>query len=142
MAAEQINIPKVRVAPIIFRDGKVVIAKMGPGSEEGTWMFPHSELKQGETYYTTIFTNLHYTLGWQCRSLILPDKYPIAATIDVLPDEHFVTLFMRAKYRDGNLFYRDKEKYKAFEWHPWDNLPKPRSQSIENLLEQNIKLFD
>lgn len=65
-----------------------------------------------------------------------------AYTNDIFTNEqkHYVTLFVTAEFSHGELELKEPHKCEQWDWFSWDDLPKPKFLSLENLLKQGFEV--
>jgi len=132
------NIPKVGVAAIIIKDGKVLLSKRKGSHGKGTWGFPGGHLEFNET--------LEHCAKRETKeetSINLKNIRFAALTNDIFRStgKHYVTIFMLADYASGKIQTKEPEKCERWEWFFWNKLPKPLFLPIQNLLKTKFDPF-
>lgn len=131
------NRPKVGIG-VIVRDGDhILIGKRKNAHGSGTWAFPGGHLEFKETPEECAARELLEETGLRALSVKRG-----AWTNDVIDgSKHYITLFMIVDQFEGSLETKEPEKCEGWEWHRFEDLPKPLFASIESLLQQNPRLF-
>ena len=130
--------PKVGVAVIVCRDGKVLLGKRRNAHGEGTWAFPGGHLEFNESIEACARREVREETG-----LEIADVRYGTFTNDVFKPEHkhYVTLFVVADGLPGAAEVREPEKCEVWEWFDWGQFPEPRFLPIQNLLDQGFSPF-
>lgn len=129
--------PRIGVAVIVMRDGKVLVGRRISASHgHDTWQFPGGHLEWGESIA-------------QCAIREVAEETGLAATVigdgpytnDVFVDDgkHYVTLFVLASAPVGMPERKEPEKCAEWRWCEWDAIPTPHFLSISHLLEMDYR---
>jgi 8-oxo-dGTP diphosphatase len=128
--------PKVGIAAIIMKDGKVLLGHRKSSHGEGTWGFPGGHLELGESIEECARRETAEETGLSLQG-VRPGPY----TNDVFSSaKHYVTLFVLAE-ASGEPQLLEPEKCETWEWFPWNALPRPLFLPIENLLQTGYDPF-
>lgn len=130
------NQVRVGVAVIIVRDNKVLMCKRMGTLGNGTWGFTGGHLEFGESLEDCAIRETLEETG-----LVIKDPRVLTAVSDLIGDRHYVTVFLRANYIDGEAQVLEPEKCSEWHWFTWDELPEPLFPSIISLLKQSINIF-
>ena len=122
--------PRIGVAVIVVKSGRVLLGKRKGAHGAGTWALPGGHLAYGETIEACAHREVMEETGLSIRDL-KPGPY----TNDIFSNErkHYVTLFIVSRYAAGQLQIKEPDKCEAWDWFEWDHLPEPRFLSLENL---------
>lgn len=126
--------PKIGVAVVVVRDGKILLGKRKCSEGEGTWGNPGGKLEPGETPY-------------QCAVRELKEETGMTTTVDSLKDgpwvmirfttgNSYLTLFLITKDVEGEPQNLEETKCEGWEWFDPNNLPSPLFDSINELLKK------
>lgn len=129
--------PKVGVAAIVVKDGKVLVGKRQEEYGRGSWALPGGKLEFGETFEECV----HRETREEARVEI--DDISFARVINDFmsdKDKHYVTIYMRANYVSGDPHAADGE-FEEWRWVDWDKIPEPRFIPLENLLKAGYRPF-
>ena len=123
--------PRIGVAAIIIRDGRVLLGKRKGAHGQGTWAFPGGHLEYGESIEACAQREVFEETGLHITGL-RPGPY----TNDIFPadNKHYVTLFVMATPVAGEPIVKEPQKCETWKWFEWDNLPTPRFLPLEHLL--------
>lgn len=137
MAFGSKNRPKVGVAIIVCKDGKVLIGKRRGDHGGGKWGFPGGHLELGESFEECVVRELRE----ECDITVNNIRFG-AITNDIFESEkHYVTIFMIGDYKDGELKTMEPDKCEKWEWQQWSELPTNCFLPIKNLLKQQFNPF-
>jgi 8-oxo-dGTP diphosphatase len=130
--------PKVGVAVIIIKDGKVLLGKRIGSHGDGTWNFPGGHLEYGENWEDCAMREIGEETGLK----IVNVKFGFL-TNDVFEKEekHYITIFMLADCDSGEPEIKEPEKCAGWDWFDWDEMPEPLFLPIVNLKKQNYNPF-
>lgn len=129
--------PKIWVGVIVCRDSKILLGKRKNSHGDGTWSFPGGHLEWGESWEECARRETLEEVGIELGELSFE-----TATNDVFdPAKHYVTIFMKWDYKDGEVTNLEPEKCERWEWFSWENLPAPLFLPIQHLLEQKYNPF-
>lgn len=127
--------PRIGVAVIVVKSGRVLLGKRKGAHGAGTWALPGGHLAYGESIEACAHREVMEETGLSIRDL-KPGPY----TNDIFSEEqkHYVTLFIVSRYVAGQLQVKEPDKCEAWDWFEWDHLPEPRFLSLENLQRQSF----
>ncbi len=133
------QIPRIGVAVIVVRDGKVLLGKRKNAHGEGCWGFPGGHLEFMETIDDCAVREVYEETG-----LTVSQVQFSAMTEDFFPEEqkHYLTLFMTAVSKENEPRVCEPEKCEVWEWFSWDALPTPLFLPIENYLAVGYRPCD
>ena len=117
-----INRPKVGVAVLIWRDGKVLLCKRHQSHGDGTWQTPGGHLEFSESWEEAAAREAKEEVGVELANIRF-----LAATNDVFESEgkHYLTIWMQADWAANEPASQEPEKISHVEWHTLHNLPSP-----------------
>lgn len=133
-----INRPKIGVGVIIKKDGKVLTGKRKNAHGNGGWSFPGGHLEMWESVEDCAKREVLEETG-----LVIENLKKVAFTNDMFPEEekHYITLFVTADYKSGEVELKEPEKCDGWKWVEWNNLPEPLFLPIINLLKEGFNPF-
>lgn len=131
------NQTRVGTGVIIVRDNKVLMCKRIGKLGTNTWGFPGGHLEFGEKLEDCAVRETLEETG-----LVVKNPRVITAVSDLIGDRHYVTVYLRADYIDGEARVMEPEKCAEWQWCSWDELPQPLFPSINSLLKQAINIFN
>jgi len=131
--------PKVGIAVILRRDGKVLFGKRRNAHGKGSWGFPGGHLEGSENFEDCAAREVREETG-----MTIKNSHFGAITNDIFTDEekHYTTIYMVADALEGKPKLLEPEKCERWEWYAWDQLPSPLFLPITNLLKQHFNPFD
>jgi 8-oxo-dGTP diphosphatase len=114
--------PRIGVAVIVVRDGRVLVGQRLGAHGAGQWALPGGHLEFGEDIEQCARRELAEETGLQAQAFA-----PGPFTNNVLADKglHYVTLFMLARHAIGEPQRLEPDKCAGWHWLPWSALPSP-----------------
>ena len=122
--------PRVGVAVIVVREGRVLLGQRLGAHGEGTWALPGGHVEFGETIEGCAGRELAEETGLAAHAFT-----PGPFTNNVLASEelHYVTLFMLARDAVGEPQRLEPEKCAGWDWFAWSTLPTPLFAPLASL---------
>lgn len=122
--------PKIGVAVIIPRDGRILVGKRSGGKGPGSWSVPGGHLEFGETFEQCARREAREEIGVE-----LDEVRYLHVTNDPMPefDDHSVTIWMLATGFSGEVTNASPREHERWEWHPLSSVPEPLFPSLANL---------
>jgi len=128
------DFPRVGVAAMIIKDGRILLIRRKGSHGEGSWATPGGHLEFGETPEVCAIRETREEVGIEITNVRF-----IAVTNDIFEEsgKHYITLWMQADLLSGEPKIAAEDEVAEFGWFNWDCLPSPRFIPFENLLNQN-----
>jgi 8-oxo-dGTP diphosphatase len=128
-------VPRIGVAVIVVREGRVLLGQRLGAHGEGTWALPGGHLEFGETIEGCAGRELAEETG-----LHADDFSPGPFTNNVLASKglHYVTLFMLAHEAVGEPERLEPDKCAGWHWFPWSALPSPLFSPLASLQQSGF----
>lgn len=122
--------PKVGVAVLVWRAGRVLLLRRQGSHGAGTWACPGGHLEYGEEPAICGARELLEETGLQAGTLRFR-----AITNDVFAEEakHYITIWFDADDSTGEPFIAAPRECSELGWFTWDALPAPLFLPLENL---------
>jgi 8-oxo-dGTP diphosphatase len=123
--------PRVGVACIVERDGKVLLGKRKGAHAVGYWGFPGGHLEFGESVEACAKRELLEETG------LISLSVRQGTWVENLMEEgqkHYITLFAYMDHWSGDPALLEPNKCEGWEWFSWDALPEPLFSPIVSLL--------
>ncbi|MEK6935174.1 MAG: NUDIX domain-containing protein [Nanoarchaeota archaeon] len=136
--------PGVGLSAIVIKDNKILMGKRKNSHGAGTLAFPGGHLEIYESFGNCLLREVKEETDLK---VILIDEFPVKATEDFFKTEnkHYVTLFMRAKYVEGDLKILEPDKCEFWKWFSWYDInTMPSNQlflPVQNLIKQGYNPF-
>jgi 8-oxo-dGTP diphosphatase len=129
--AESRNAPRVGVACIVLRAGRILLIRRQRSHGAGSWSTPGGHLDFGETPEACAIRETEEETGVRVARAEF-----VAITNDLFldDDKHYITLWMHAAGGDGEAALRDSGEVAEVGWFDLAALPSPLFLSLENLL--------
>jgi 8-oxo-dGTP diphosphatase len=131
--------PRVGIAALVWRDGKLILMQRWGSHGEGTWSVPGGHLEFGESWEEAAEREVMEEAGVSIKNVKL-----LAVTNDIFEQEnkHYITIWMEADWKSGEAKNMEPEKCKALEWGSIQDLPQPLFQPCwDNLRKTKPELF-
>ena len=131
--------PKVGVAVLIEKDGKILMGKRKSSHGEGTWCLPGGHVEFGEKLIDAAIRETKEESGLKVSDLEL-----ISVTDDIMYGKHYVTIAFKASVINGEPALRQIEKFLELRWFDINDLPDPLFIAAKNVLNNYLskKVYD
>ena len=137
--------PGVGLSVILMKDDKVLLGKRKGSHGAGTWAFPGGHIELYEEFEFCAERELEEETGLIHNDYNLIDLRPSAVTNDFFKSvkKHYVTLFIRAKYKSGKIKNMEPDRCEKWKWFKWgyDEMPSGLFMPVRNLLNQGYNPF-
>ena len=122
--------PRIGVAVIVVREGRVLLGQRLGAHGEGTWALPGGHLEFGEGIEDCARRELAEETGLNANTFA-----PGPFTNNVLASKglHYVTLFLQARNAAGEPQRLEPGKCAGWQWWPWSALPTPLFAPLASL---------
>ncbi len=131
--------PKVGLAVIVMKDGKILIGKRRGSHGHGTWHMPGGHLEFGETLEECARREVEEEAGIEIENIKV-----LALTNDIFEKElkHYITVWMIADWKSGEPKVMEPDKCERWEWKSWEEIRKlrPLFLPVKNLIERFKKI--
>lgn len=131
---KEINLrPRVGLAAIAIREGKVLLGKRIGKIGDATWAPPGGHLEYGESVEHCAARELHEETGLKAKSILLG---PYTNDLIAPKNQHYVTLFVFIPEFEGEVKCLEPEKCMGWEWFDLNDLPSPLITSFESFIRE------
>ncbi len=127
---------KVGVATVVRKDGKVLSYQRHSDNGDGTWGMPGGHLEYGESFEECARREALEEAGIELGHMQF-----VAATSDLIGENHYVTIFMVADYLSGSVEWKEPDQGGVWQWFTWEELPQPLFAPIVSLINQGYHPF-
>lgn len=130
--------PKIGVAVLVRKAGKILFGKRIYEHGEKTWAPPGGHLEYHENPADCAKREVLEETGLKIKNTQFA-----TITNDIFEDtgKHYITLYYIADYDSGDVENKAPYKCERWKWFEWNKLPKPLFLCIQNLLKQNFNPF-
>lgn len=125
--------PRVGLAAIAIREGKVLLGKRIGKIGGATWAPPGGHLEYGESVEACAARELLEETGLTAKTIVLG---PYTNDLIAPKKQHYVTLFVFIPEFDGEVQCFEPEKCVGWEWFDFDDLPSPLITSFESFIRE------
>lgn len=135
----KIPTPRVGIALLIRKEGKVLLHKRKGKHAPGYWAFPGGHLEGWETFEEAATRELEEEAG--DVEVTPPQYWTIANTRFYDEGKHYVCIFMISDWISGEATLMEPDKNEGWEWFDWDDLPSPLMLGLQSLVERSMNPF-
>lgn len=129
--------PKVGMAAIIRKEGRILLGSRVSSHGAGTFAFPGGHLEYGEEFAEGILREIAEECG-----LTVTTPWLAAVTNDIFKEQkHYITLFLIADWVAGEPEALEPEKMAEWRWVRWEDFPENVMLPIQNLKKQGFHPF-
>ncbi len=130
------RLPKIGVAAIIIRDGKVLMNKRFGSHGSDKWSLVGGHLEWKESFENAARREVLEEVGLK----VISSKM-VTVTNDIFEsdDRHYITIYMLTEVEPGEPEIKEPEHCQELRWASWDDMPQPLVICIENLLKQGYR---
>lgn len=124
---------RVGIGVCIFKEGKILLGFRKASHGENTWSFPGGHLELNESWEECSIRETKEETNIEINNIKM-----IGVTNDIFDKErkHYITIFMRAEYKEGELSRMETDKCEKWEWFDTENLPSPLFLPILNYIKK------
>jgi 8-oxo-dGTP diphosphatase len=115
------NKPKVGIAVMIFKNGKVLLAKRKNAHGEGEHAFPGGHLEFGESFEDCARRETREEVGIEIQNV----RFLYLANLTHYVGKHYAQIGLMADWKSGQPEALEPEKSEAWEWFEIDKVPAP-----------------
>ncbi|MFH1632200.1 MAG: NUDIX domain-containing protein [bacterium] len=130
--------PKVGVATIIIKDGKILLGTRINAHGANTWCTPGGHLEWFESFEECARREAMEEAGVEIANVRLAH-----VTNDHFLDEgkHYITVFMIADWAGGDARVCEPDMCTCWDWFEWEGMPDPLFGPVANLLKDGYHPF-
>ena len=134
------KVPRVGLGVIIKRGGKILLGKRIGSHGEGSWCFPGGHLEMFEGFGECAKRETMEETG---LNIEVVDEIPIVTNDFFIKEgKHYITVFIRANYIDGEAEIMEKDKCEEWRWFEWDEMPDNLFVPLKNLKKEGYNPFE
>jgi len=131
--------PKIGVAVLIEKDGKILMGKRKYSHGKDSWCLPGGHVEFGEKLIDAAKRETKEETGIEVSGLEL-----LSVTDDIMYGKHYVTVSFKASVVEGEPILKKDEKFLDMAWFEIDKLPEPLFTATRNVLDNYLskKIYD
>ena len=131
--------PRVGVATIVRKNGKVLLGKRKSSNESEEWGFPGGHLEFKESFFECARRECFEEARIKICNLRIA-----GFTNDIFEEQgkHYVTCFVVADWGGGDAIVAEPEAMDDWTWISWNELPKNLFLPVRNLIVQGYNPFE
>ena len=130
--------PQIGVGVFIIRDGKILVGHRIGSHGSDTWSLPGGHLEFGETVTDCAKREVLEETGIQIAHV---EHVDFTDDIYQAGDRHYVTLFVRAVWVNGEAERREPDRCAEWRWVEWPHIPEPHFLPVGSFLKTGINPF-
>ncbi len=124
------KVPRIGVAVIIRKEGKILLGKRRGSHGDGTWAMPGGHLEFKEDIFNCAHREISEEVGIVIKNL---KHGPYTEDYFGKEDKHYITIFVISDYKSGEVKNLEPDRCESWEWFDWNNLPDNLFSPIVNL---------
>lgn len=113
--------PKVGVGIMIFKDGKILLARRKGSHGAGEYAFPGGHLEYMESFEECAKRELAEETGIEIENI----RFLFLANVRKYVPKHYAHIGLIADWKSGEPQVLEPEKSEEWQWYDLDNLPSP-----------------
>ena len=113
--------PKTGVGIMIFKVGKILLAKRKSSHGAGEYAFPGGHLEYMESFADCARREIAEECGIKVKNI----RFQLAANVTKYAPKHYVHIGLAADWESGEPQVLEPEKQEAWGWYGLDDLPEP-----------------
>ncbi len=113
--------PKVGVAVMIFKNGKILLGKRKGSHGSGEYAFPGGHLEYMESFVNCAIRETKEETGIEIKNI----RFQFLANITEYAPKHYVHIGLIADWESGDPQILEPDKAELWDWYELDNLPDP-----------------
>jgi 8-oxo-dGTP diphosphatase len=126
------NYPKVGIGVMIFKDGKILLAKRKGSHGAGEWSVPGGHLEYMESIEECARREVVEEVGITIKNV----RFLCLLNLKDYAPKHYVGIELIADWESGEPRIIERDKIEgAWEWRDLDNLPSPLFKGIPSAIE-------
>lgn len=112
---------KVGIGVMVFKNGKVLMARRKGSHGSGEFAFPGGHLEYMEGFEECAHREVYEECGIEIENI----KFLFVANVVKYAPKHYVHLTLTANWKSGEPINREPEKSEAWNWYSLNELPAP-----------------
>jgi 8-oxo-dGTP diphosphatase len=113
--------PKVGIAVIVIKEGKILLGKRIGSHAPGTYGFPGGNLEYMESFEECANRETLEEAGIEIENI----KFSFVANLNAYPPRHYVHLGFIADWKSGDIKVCEPDKFELWDWYDLNELPSP-----------------
>lgn len=129
-----ISRPLVGIGVMIFKEGKVLLARRKGAHGAGEYAFPGGHMEHGESFEDCARRETFEECGIEIEDV---QFLFVANILDYLP-RHYVHISLTARWESGEPVVKEPDKSEAWGWYALDAFPEPMFKVCRMSLESYL----
>src|SRR3989339_139894 len=118
---DTIDRPKVGIGVLIFKQGKVLLAKRRGSHGSGEYSFPGGHLEYLESFVDCARREVAEECGVKIKNI----RFQFLSNVTWYAPKHYVHIGLLADWDSGDPVVLEPEKAESWEWYEVEKLPQP-----------------
>jgi 8-oxo-dGTP diphosphatase len=123
--------PRVGVAVIVFKEGKILLGKRKGSHGEGEYAFPGGHFEYMESFEDCAKREVTEETGMEIQNI----RFLRIMNLKDYAPKHYVNIAMVADWKSGEPKIMEPDKCEDWGWYDPDNLPEPLFKTIPTCIE-------
>lgn len=123
--------PRIGLAVIVVKDGKILLGKRIGKHAPGTYGFPGGHLEYMESFEDCIRRETKEEADIEIDTI----RFSFVANLTAYNPRHYVHLGFIANWKSGEPKVMEPEKFESWGWYDLDNLPSPLFRGCDVSIE-------
>lgn len=125
--------PKIRVGIgiMVFKDGKILLAKRKNAHGSGEYAFPGGHLEYMESFEQCARREIAEECGIKVKNL----RFQILQNLKAYAPKHVVHIGLIGEWESGEPQILEPDKQESWDWYDMHNLPSPLFASVATAIE-------
>lgn len=113
--------PKIGIGVMIFRDGKVLLARRRGSHGAGEFAFPGGHLEYRESFEDCARRETREECGIEIQNV----RFQFLANVTAYAPKHYIHAGLIADWQSGEPVVREPDKSESWQWYDPARLPEP-----------------
>lgn len=113
--------PKVGIGVMIFKDGKILLAKRKGSHGAGEYAFPGGHLEYMESFENCARRETREECGVEIQNL----RFQLLSNVTTYAPKHYVHIGVIADWKSGEPEVLEPDKCESWDWYALNALPEP-----------------
>ena len=137
MTIDSTERPYIGVGVLVWKGNRLLLGKRINPRSKNCWQFPGGHLECGETVSQCAHREVNEEVGIKISAI---KHLGYTNEMFTMSGKHYVTLFVSARYLEGDVRVMEPDKNECWDWFKSDELPQPLFSPINNYLKQHPDL--
>jgi 8-oxo-dGTP diphosphatase len=127
----QESLPRVGIGVMIFKEGRILLARRKGSHGSGDYAFPGGHLEYGESFEDCARRETREECGCEIENI----RFLLVANVKSFMPKHYVHLTLVADWKSGEPVVNEPDKSEAWGWYDPDSAPQPLFETCRLSIE-------